>query len=308
MAFKTRSEHTAAVGHITMRASLALWWMILIQLTLILVVMVVGAWSAWASGGSPLEGDFVVSSETAAELANLALMTHLPVFALALGSFIGPANRLRDHAVAAMRSHTGRWFLLSAALTVALILTLKTEPSVVQALVEMALLAGLIAVWCFVLRGVRSIARSDDAVPYFECMEEAEKEAADSPWPSRPIQGFPDPAEMMSTADADRYARRAADIARLHDWLGQGLFVVSTAFLGAAVAQVFEAGHLVPWIWAGLSLMGAAAGYAVQRRGRAYHRIQEEFEKTSAELARAVRAEATERATFATWARELFRR
>lgn len=289
MAFKTRTGRTAAIGRITMNLSVVLWWIVLVELILITLALSAGAWSGWLSTGSPIKGDFRVASETAAELANLVLITHLPEFGMAIAVFAGPKNRLRDQAAAAMQSRTGRWFMLSSALTIALLVTLRAAPSAGQAFLAAALLVSLVCVWWVVLRGVRSIARSDDAAPYFEGMSEQEKVLADSPWPSRPIKGFLDLDLLVTSADADRYAHRAADIARMHDWLGGGLFVVSTAFLGAAVAQLFEAGSTSPLVWAGLSLLGAAGGYAVQRRGRVYHRMQEEYERAGAELDRAQR-------------------
>lgn len=267
-----------------MRAGIVLWWVTLAEIALAGLALSAGAWSGWAQTGSPAEGDYLAAIETSTALVNLAFVMHVVAFGWALPIFVGPTSRIRDLAAAGLRSHTGRWFLISAALTGSLQIALWQPASVAQFILTLCLFAALTIVWILVLHGLRMIARTDRREAYFEGMSEREKRLADNPWPALATPGYLDIDHLNSADDADRYAHRAADAARMHDWIGGGIMVLSTALLGAAVSRFFEASEPTLWIWVAVSLLGVGLGYAVQLRGRAYHRLRESYEKASAEL------------------------
>lgn len=286
MAFKTRSGRTAAVGRGAMIVGMALWWVVLAEIVLAALAVGAGAWGDWAAGESLADGDyfFLLAVETATSLVTLALALHLVAVGWTLPVFVGPKSRIRDFVAAGVRSRTGWWFLSSAALLGSLRIALSWPASDAQLLVMIGLLVAWIAVWIIVLRGLRMIAHADRQQAYFEGMTESEKQVADNPWPSLATPGYLDVDRLESAEDADRYAHRAADTARVHDWLGGGVMVLATALLGAAVSRFFETSESAPWVWVAVSLLAVAFGYAVQRRGRAYHRLRESYEKASAEL------------------------
>lgn len=299
MAFRTRTGRVVAVGHGTMVLSQLFWWVVLLLLVLVALAQLLGATVLWVPEQIPWAPDgrpgtvAATINDTAAALMQLAMTFSLIDVGCGFTIFIsatsgwGPQKtvRLRDYASAAVSSLTGRWFLFGALIAALLSVELQRPAETSRTVVSLICLGLLITVWIMVLRGIRRITATNRAQPYFSGLTDDQKDLAENPWPTRVKPTFPDPELTGSEDDAMRYARRAHRIARLHEWIGGGVIALSTAVLGAAVAQFFvPSGDVAPWITSIVALLVLALGYAIHRRGSQYNRLREQFEQAAAKL------------------------
>ncbi|MDQ0643771.1 hypothetical protein [Microbacterium murale] len=191
--------------------------------------------------------------------------------------FAGPSGRTRDQIFATLRSRTAWLAALSVIATLAQVAVLRAPSGEEKDAVFVGLTISLVLLDVLTHRGLHRIMAANSAVPYFDGMSEQQKRAADRPWPTWRRPSFPDPKALVSAADAQRYARRANDIALLHEWIGIGLVVVFSAFVGTTILEMFESTEPIGQLPVLLVLGFVALGIWLQRRAGSYRRLAESF-------------------------------
>lgn len=194
-----------------------------------------------------------------------------------IGTFAGPSGRMRDQIAAALDSRTAWAAVLSIIAVLALAVVVRLPSGDSRDIAFSALTLSLILLDVLVHRGLCRLIASNRKVPYFEGMTEQQKRVADRPWPNWVRPSFPLPTALMSRADAQRYARRANDIALLHEWIGTGLVIVFSAFVGTTVLGMINSKDPSAQLPMFLVLGFVALGIWLQRRARSYRRLAESF-------------------------------
>lgn len=276
--------------------SQVLWWLVLLPLACIALAQLLGAAVLWVPESIPwpLGGRSTevarTSNSLAASVAQVVMTFLLIEAGCGFTAFITAAKppatqkavRVRDQASAALHSVTGRWFLFAAAMAALLSIELPRPADTARTSICLVILGLLIAAWIGVLRGIQLISATNRREPFFSGLTDEQKVLAENPWPTRSKPTFPHPGQLGSVDDALRYARRAHDIARLHEWIGGGIIALATAVLGAAAAQFFlPISDISPWITALIALAAMGLGYAIHQRGGQYSRLRERFEHSA---------------------------
>ena len=279
MAFTTRKKgRTVAIGHGSLVTARTLWGLSSVLLLVPLAVVVLAVVQA---ARPELESalDRPLASLVSASLAALALIFMMRVFAgtCGIGTFAGPSGRVRDQIGSALGSQTAWAAVLSIIAVLALVVVTRLPSSDSRDIAFIALVLSLILLDVLVHRGLRRLGASNRKVPYFAGMTEQQKRVADRPWPTWERPSFPSPKTLMSRADAQRYARRANDIALLHEWIGTGLVVVFSAFVGTTILGMVESKDPSGQLPMLLVLGFVALGIWLQRRARSYRRLADSF-------------------------------
>ncbi|MGM1018252.1 MAG: hypothetical protein ACQEW8_12025 [Actinomycetota bacterium] len=285
MAFTTRTGRVVAIGNGSMVVALVLWWVSIVFLLLPIGTSVAWLlWMAWPARRAEIEG--LLPGALAASITALSMILMLRMFTTLpmMGAFIGPDGLLRDHVRATVQSRTARKLILGGIIAVALMTIMQVPFGPPRALLIIGLTLALVLVDVLTTRGLLRIARSVRSAPYLSGMIEEQKVIADRPWPTRPKPSFPETTSLDDAADSRRYARRATDIAQIHEWTGAGLIVVFSAFVGTAISPLWESQEPGPPIPMLIVLGLLAFGFWLQRRGRSYRRLSDAFEARAAEI------------------------
>ncbi|KJQ54333.1 hypothetical protein RS85_01935 [Microbacterium sp. SA39] len=235
------------------------------------------AWFLWPGAREFIEAALPYALAFAITALGAQFMLRAGTAVCWLTAFVGPKNLVRDHFAASARSRTALLAVVAVALTFVLIAILRYPFGDARPFLIIGATGVLIALDIATVRGVLRIARTSRSAAFFDGMTEAEKRAADRPWPVRSRPSFADPSVIESVEDARRYARRAKDSAELHTWIGAGIIVISTAFIGSSLSAMWEnPGPLSTF--SGYTVLGfAALGFAIQRRARSYRALENDF-------------------------------
>ncbi len=194
-----------------------------------------------------------------------------------LAAFVGPKNLVRDHLAASIGSRTAAFAASAGVLSLVLIVVMRFPFGEARGPIIIVLTASLLTLDLATLRGVRRISRTSRSAAFFSGMSEKEKKVADRPWPVRQRPSFADPSTIESIDDAWRYSRRATDAAELHTWIGAGIIVIFTAFIGSSISASWEEPGPLSMISVYAVLGFAALGFWIQRRARSYRSLANEF-------------------------------
>lgn len=279
MAFTTRTGRTVAIGHGTMTTVVALW----IATTLIFVwapILTSALILAWYLPG--VDQDFLETAMSSTwGLALICIFIGLMVrtFAVAggAGTYAGPENHLRDQFAAIRQARLTKWVLASAIAALALMIVSRTTFDG-RVFVVTGLMIVIAVADVFSIRGLWKVMRSNRKAAYFEGLTEAQKQKIDrrtGKW-NRP--SFPSEDLYVSPADARRYARRASDIAKIHEWIGGGLILVFSAFVGTTIPAMWESKDPLSQIPVWFVLGFVALGFWLQSRARSYIRLADSLE------------------------------
>lgn len=278
MAFRTRSNRTVAIGTGAMSTAIT---MTALSLLLVIAPLAVAAgfcaWFLLPDLRAVIEDLLPSALDVARACLGFQLMTRLLVATCALSGFIGPANRFRDQISALANSITARRAVLSACMTVGLLIVMRFPFGPSSPFAIIALTVALVITEVATLHGLVHIASASRRDAYFENMTPAETRIADRPWPVLSRPSFPDPDTVSTSAGADRYRRRANDIAELHTWIGAGIIVVFSAFVGTSISALWERPQAATPIPSIVVLACIGLGFWIQRRSRTYHSLAQEF-------------------------------
>lgn len=278
MAFKTRTDRTVAVGTGAMSTAITMTALSLLLLIAPLAVAAgFGAWFLLPDQRRVIEDLLPSALAMAIACLGLQVMTRLLVATCALSGFIGPANRFRDQLSALANSMTARRAVFSACITVGLLIVMRFPFGSSRRFVIIALTIALVVTEVATLHGLVRIASASRRDAYFENMTPAETRIADRPWPVLSRPSFPDPSTVSTSAGADRYRRRASDIAELHTWIGAGIIVVFSAFVGASISALWEKPQAATPLPSMAVLACIGLGFWIQRRSRTYRSLAQEF-------------------------------
>lgn len=192
-------------------------------------------------------------------------------------AFVGPKNLVRDHLAASIGSRTAAFAASAAVLNLVLIVVMRFPFGDARSPIIILATAALLALDLATLRGVVRISRTSRSAAFFAGMSETEKKVADRPWPVRRRPSFADPSTVESIDDAWRYSRRATDAAELHTWIGAGIIVIFTAFIGSSISASWEEPGPLSMISVYAVFGFAALGFWIQRRARSYRSLANEF-------------------------------
>lgn len=268
-----------------MTTTMLVWWFTCLALAGPIAILIEYAvWFAWPAQRPQIEDVIAQTYGVTIAVFPLVWTIQLLLSMPALLAFAGPRNRVRDHVPILFHSRTARWCALSWMLTFALIMAIKVPFGPPRAYVILALCAALIVSMIFAGIGLTRVYRTNRRMPYYAGMTEAEKKLADQPRGERKLPSFPDAAAVTSPEDAHRYAGRAKTISETHTWIGAGIIVIFTAFIGTTIAATWESKDVTAWIPAYFVLFALALGFWIQRRARSYDQLRESFESRAREL------------------------
>ncbi|MGH3689349.1 MAG: hypothetical protein ACRDT7_04260 [Microbacterium sp.] len=243
-----------------------------------------GAWLVWPGARAFAEDALPAALALAIAVIGIQLLLRAGAACCYLVAFVGPRSNVRNHVAALVQSRTGRYAILATAASVALLPVMKYPFGDARAFVIIFLTCALVVfdVWTF--RGLMRISRTSRAEAFYHGMDEDEKRIADRPWPTSYRPSFPEPSQVASTEDARRYLRRAKDIAELHVWIGAGIIVIFTAFIGTSFSATWEQPGPGPMIAVYVVLGFTALGFWLQRRARSYRALADDFAARASEL------------------------
>lgn len=297
MAFTTRSGRTVAVGTGAMTTAFTLT---MFSLFLLLpVVAIVVAWLIWLTvEPMQFEIEHVLPQMMTLGVSALGLAMLLQIMAMVCGftAFIGPKNRFRDQLIAAIQSRTGRRSLAAIALVIILMFLMRYLPFDDTPPIVIVLTVVLVIIEIALVRSLFRLRKSSRARPYFDNLSELQKDRADITWPIRVRPSFANLEDVSSPADAERYARRARDAAELHTWIGAGIIVVFTAFVGMSIAATWESPESTGPLPTLMVLGFIGLGYWIQRRSRVYRSLAEDYMRHRQDLESIQREQALESA------------
>lgn len=258
-----------------------LLWLLSALLLLVPLSFSIGLafWFAWPAARPWIDEQLVAAITASLAAVGLSIMMRTFVVIFGAGTFVGPANHLRDIAAAAAQSRTLRRSVLSAGLMFTLGWVLQTDVGgPVRPFLILGTSTALIVLDVLILRGVAHIFITNRRSPYFDGMSEPQKQIADRPWPALLGSSFPDSRARISALDAARYRRRALAIARAHEWTGAGLILIFSAFVGTAATASWESRepYSIAPMFVVLGLV--AVGFFIQRRARSYRTLAASFE------------------------------
>ncbi|WP_262003113.1 hypothetical protein [Microbacterium sp. Mcb102] len=285
MAFKTRAGRTVSIGTGSMSTSIVLMMFSFVGLVAPAAVSLgFGAWLVWPDARAFAEDTLPAALALAIAVIGIQLLLRAGAACCYLVAFIGPRNNVRNHAAALARSRTGRYAILATAVSLALLPIMKYPFGDPRAFVIIFLTCALIVFDVLAFRGLTRISRTSRAEAFYDGMEEDEKRIADRPWPTSRRPSFPEPSQVASAEDARRYLRRAKDAAELHVWIGAGIIVIFTAFIGTSFSAIWEHPGPGPMIAVYVVLGFTALGFWLQRRARSYRALADDFAARASEL------------------------
>lgn len=313
MAFTTRSGRTAAIGTGSLTTSLVLMAFSLVLLTAPLAVALgFATWFVAPVARAFVEDQLPGALAVGIAAVGLQLVLRAGMAACFFVCFVGPAHRLRDSFAAARRSRTAWFASIALLLSIALAVVMRFPFGDPRPVAVIVLIGLLLTFDVLTARGLFSIARVSRASAFYEGMSEAEKRVADRPWPTSRRPSFADPAGIESEDDARRYERRANDAAELHVWIGAGIIVIFTAFIGTSLSASWADPGPASVIPVSVVIGFSGLGFWIQRRSRAYRSLAQDFARRAAELAlqreTAEAAEAAEERTAGRLSRWIARR
>lgn len=272
-----------AIGHGTIVTALTIWLTTaaLLLPTPVITAALIGAW--YAPGADKLRIEQYLSTAWGVLMlcTMSAFLSRTFMIMGAAGLFAGPHNSWRDQLSALLQSRTVRWTAAGGVAIVALMVVMRFDFGYTRLVLFFGLCGATIAADIFSIRGLSKILRANRSIPYFQGLSEAMKRRTERLWRMRVRPTFPADNATVSPADARRYARRARDIARIHEWCGAGLIVIFSAFVGTALPVMWESNDPLSQIPVLLVLGLVALGFWLQSRGRTYERLAESFEDGS---------------------------
>ncbi|MGO4490154.1 hypothetical protein [Microbacterium sp. 2RAF4] len=310
MAFTTRTGRTAAIGTGSMSTSIVLMLVSFLGLAAPVAVAVgFAVWLLWPEARVSMKELLPAALYFAVSVLGLQVIIRAGAACCYLVAFVGPQSNVRNHLRALAQSNTGRYAALAAGVGIVMLPVMKYPFGSARAFVIIGLTVALVSLDILTLRGLTKISRTSRAAPFYEGMNEDEKRIADRPWPTSSRPSFPDPKSVKVAADASRYERRAKDIAELHVWIGAGIILIFTAFVGTSLSASWEKPGPGTMITVYVVLGFAALGFWLQRRARSYRALADEFAARASDLealaARSVNPAATAPSR---WLKRLLRR
>ncbi len=306
MAFKTRSGRTVALGTGTVATAQALTVLsILISLVPVIVSAMLVAWFVNLDARTAIEEALPSAYAVAITFLGVVLMLQIFAGVTLLTGFIGPRNRLRDQVLAVLESRTGRIALLGFAIGIALVIAFRFPLGAGRNYFIIGLPVALTAVYVFLFIRLLRIALSNKRTAYFEGMTPLEKRIAGRTWSPTRHPDFPDLVRIEDAEDARRYARRAHDAAELHTWLGAGIIVIFSAFVGTSISWSWEdpeASSPVPML---LVLGFLALGFWIQRRAGSFRDMERALQARASELEQRLMRQSTKKRS--PWLSRVFR-
>lgn len=285
MAFTTRTGRTVAVdtGAMTTAVVLTVLSMFLLLLPLSVAIGFV-VLLFFPESRDVFEQP--ISYALAYAITGLGFLILLRAIALTcmLTAFIGPKNDFRDHLSAMGKSRTAQFAALSALITVALMIAMRFPFGTSRAFVVVFLTVALIWIDVAIVRGLWRLGLTSRRRAYYAGMSEEQKQRADRPRAPRVRPSFPDPKVLTSAPDAARYQRRADEIAELHTWIGAGIIVIFTAFVGTSIAAFLEGAGPVSAMSMYVVLGFIGLGFWIQRRARGYRTLSADFNRRCQEI------------------------
>lgn len=285
MAFKGRGGQTVAIGHGAMSTTMILWWLFCV--VLVGPIAIVLEWAVWlVFAEQRADTAFVISQTYGVTFAALALVwTFQPIVLLtAAFAFAGPRNTFRDRLKILAASRTARWCALSWVLTISLSIVIRFPFGFPRSLIILALSVALIGAMLSCGLGLTRLHRTNRKAAYYTGMTDEEKRVSDLPRNEADHPSFPSAHEVITADDASRYARRAKTISETHVWVGAGIIVIFSAFIGTSISAMWESSDPITWIPMYFVFFALALGFWVERRARAYDQLRELFESRAREL------------------------
>ncbi len=268
-----------------------------------------GAWLVWPDARAFAEDTLPAALALAIATIGIQFLLRAGAACCYLVAFIGPGNSVRNHAAALVQSRTGKYAIVATAVSLALLPVMKYPFGDARAFVIIFLTCALIVFDVLTFCGLTRISRTSRAQAFYHGMDENEKRIADRPWPTSRRPSFPEPSEVASAADARRYLRRAKDTAELHVWIGAGIIVVFTAFIGTSLSASWEQPGPGPMIAVYVVLGFTALGFWLQRRARSYRALADDFAARASDLeAQASRVQSRRARLLHDWADRLLGR